>query len=33
MPFAEQIARQHLVHLLLGRYIAKKVWCIFSFGE
>jgi len=20
-PFAEQIARQHLVHLLLGRYI------------
>ncbi|WP_448546455.1 CPBP family glutamic-type intramembrane protease [Thalassotalea fusca] len=25
MPFAEQIARQHLVHLLLGRYVYKEV--------
>jgi len=25
MPFAEQIARQHMVHLLAGRYAFKEV--------
>ena len=25
MPFAEQIARQHLVHLLAGRYVSCEV--------
>ncbi len=28
MPFAEQIARQHMVHLLAGRY---RIWVYHTF--
>jgi len=30
MPFAEQIARQRLVHLLFGRYVFRVAACIIS---